>query len=49
MGGAAGFTAFVRSLGDPITRLDRTEPTLTEAAVGDPRDTTTPLAMLQTL
>ena len=48
-GGPAGFTAFVRSLGDPITRLDRTEPTLIEAAVGDPRDTTTPLAMLQTL
>lgn len=48
-GGPAGFTAFVRSLGDPITRLDRTEPTLNEAAVGDPRDTTTPLAMLQTM
>ena len=48
-GGPAGFTAFMRSLGDPITRLDRTEPTLNEAAVGDPRDTTTPLAMLQTL
>ena len=48
-GGAAGLTAFVRSLGDPITRLDRTEPALNEAAVGDPRDTTTPLAMLQTL
>ena len=48
-GGPAGFTAFVRSLGDAITRLDRTEPTLNEAAVGDPRDTTTPRAMLQTL
>ena len=48
-GGPAGFTAFVRSLGDEVTRLDRTEPTLNEAAVGDPRDTTTPLAMLQTL
>ncbi|RZJ50511.1 MAG: class A beta-lactamase [Acidovorax sp.] len=48
-GGPAGFTAFVRSLGDGITRLDRTEPTLNEARVGDPRDTTTPLAMLQTL
>ncbi|QLA79747.1 class A beta-lactamase [Acidovorax sp. JMULE5] len=48
-GGPAGFTAFVRSLGDSITRLDRTEPTLNEAKVGDPRDTTTPLAMLQTL
>ncbi|MFN4120242.1 class A beta-lactamase [Acidovorax sp.] len=48
-GGPAGFTTFVRSLGDPITRLDRTEPTLNEAAVGDPRDTTTPLAILHTL
>ena len=48
-GGPAEFTAFVRSLGDEVTRLDRTEPTLNEAAVGDPRDTTTPLAMLQTL
>ena len=48
-GGPAGFTAFVRSLGDEVTRLDRTEPTLNEAAVGDLRDTTTPLAMLQTL
>ncbi|ART48557.1 ACA family class A beta-lactamase [Acidovorax carolinensis] len=48
-GGPAGFTAFVQSLGDGITRLDRTEPTLNEAAVGDPRDTTTPLAMLQTM
>ncbi len=48
-GGPAGFTTFVRSLGDSITRLDRTEPTLNEAKVGDPRDTTTPQAMLQTL
>lgn len=48
-GGPAGFTAFVRSLGDSITRLDHTEPTLNEAKVGDPRDTTTPQAMLQTL
>ena len=35
--------------GDPITRLDRNEPTLNEAAIGDVRDTTTPLAMLQTM
>jgi beta-lactamase class A len=48
-GGPAAFTAFVRSLGDTVTRLDRTEPTLNEAAVGDPRDTTTPMAMLQTM
>lgn len=48
-GGPAAFTAFVRSLGDTVTRLDRTEPTLNEAAVGDPRDTTSPMAMLQTM
>lgn len=48
-GGPSAFTAFVRSLGDHVTRLDRTEPTLNEGAVGDPRDTTTPLAMLRTL
>lgn len=48
-GGPAAYTAFVRSLGDGVTRLDRTEPTLNEAAVGDPRDTTTPRAMQQTL
>ena len=38
-------TRFVRSLGDPVTRLDRTEPALNEALPGDPRDTTTPAAM----
>ncbi|RYF08544.1 MAG: class A beta-lactamase [Comamonadaceae bacterium] len=48
-GGPAGFTAFTRSLGDAQTRLDRTEPTLNEAIAGDPRDTTTPMAMLHTL
>ena len=48
-GGPAGFTAFVRSLGDSTTRLDRTEPALNEATVGDLRDTTTPRAMLHTL
>ncbi len=45
-GGPAGLTAFIRSLGDQRTRLDRTEPTLNEAKPGDPRDTTTPIAML---
>jgi beta-lactamase class A len=45
-GGTAGLTAYVRSLGDPITRLDRREPALNEASPGDPRDTTSPLAML---
>jgi beta-lactamase class A len=46
LGGPAGFTAYVRALGDSVTRLDRIEPELNEALPGDPRDTTTPLAML---
>ena len=45
IGGPAGFTAFARSLGDNLTRLDRTEPTLNESLPGDPRDTTSPRAM----
>lgn len=47
--GPAGFTAFLRTLGDPTTRLDRTEPELNAAKPGDPRDTTTPAAMLEDL
>ncbi|HEY0660900.1 MAG TPA: class A beta-lactamase [Lysobacter sp.] len=45
-GGPAGLTAFARSLGDTMTRLDRIEPELNEATPGDPRDTTTPAMML---
>lgn len=48
-GGPAALTAYARSLGDAFTRLDRIEPELNEALPGDPRDTTTPQAMLQTL
>ncbi|XUW91747.1 class A beta-lactamase [Burkholderia sp. M6-3] len=48
-GGPAALTAFARSLGDGITRLDRIEPTLNEGTPGDPRDTTTPNAMLGNL
>ena len=48
-GGPAALTAFLRETGDDQTRLDRTEPTLNTAILGDPRDTTTPLAMLGTL
>lgn len=48
-GGPAALTRYLRALGDPITRLDRNEPTLNEAAIGDVRDTTTPRAMLQTM
>ena len=49
LGGPAGLTAFARSLGDAVTRLDRIEPELNEAIPGDPRDTTTPGAMLANL
>jgi beta-lactamase class A len=45
--GPAGVTKFARSLKDPITRLDRNEPTLNTAIPGDLRDTTTPAAMAQ--
>jgi beta-lactamase class A len=49
VGGPEGLTTFIRSLGDKVTRLDRNEPTLNEATPGDPRDTTTPTAMVGTL
>jgi beta-lactamase class A len=44
LGGPALFNAYVRSLGDTVTRMDRIEPTITEATPGDPRDTTSPRA-----
>jgi beta-lactamase class A len=46
LGGPASLTAYARSLGDTVTRLDRIEPELNEAMPGDPRDTTSPAAML---
>jgi len=49
IGGPAAVTAFARPVGDTVTRLDRTEPTLNEGTPGDPRDTSTPRAMAQTL
>lgn len=49
LGGPPGVTEFAHSLGDVATRLDRTEIALNEALPGDPRDTTTPAAMLQDL
>jgi beta-lactamase class A len=48
-GGPAGLTAWLRSIGDPVTRLDRNEPEMNRVKNGDPRDTTTPQAMLETL
>ncbi|RBW58901.1 class A beta-lactamase [Ruegeria sp. A3M17] len=47
--GPAGLTEFLRTNGDDITRLDRWETALNEATPGDPRDTTTPRAILATL
>jgi beta-lactamase class A len=49
LGGPAKLTTFVRTLGDQVTRLDRIEPDLNEALPDDPRDTTTPNAMLSNL
>lgn len=46
IGGPSGLTAFARSLGDEVTRLDRKEPDLNEALPDDPRDTTSPAMML---
>ena len=49
IGGPAGLTTYLRALGDTVTRLDRTEPALNSAVPGDPRDTTSPMAMLETM
>ena len=48
-GGPQGLTSWLRSLGDIQTRLDRWEIELNSALPGDPRDTTTPQAMLATM
>ena len=49
IGGPPGISDYARTLGDAATRLDRTETALNSAIPGDPRDTTTPLAMLGNL
>ncbi|XZG71653.1 class A beta-lactamase [Chitinibacteraceae bacterium HSL-7] len=48
LGGPAALTRFFRAVGDPISRLDRTEPTLNTNLPDDARDTTTPSAMATT-
>jgi beta-lactamase class A len=45
VGGPAGFTEFLRGASDRVTRLDRLELDLNQNLPGDPRDTTTPMAM----
>lgn len=49
LGGPAGMTAFLRSLGDTVSRLDRWETALNEGTPGDLRDTTSPAAITSTL
>lgn len=49
LGGPAGLNAFLRNIGDNITRLDRFEPELNSSIPGDKRDTTTPVAVSQSL
>jgi beta-lactamase class A len=49
VGGPETVTAFARSIGDSQFHLDRWEPELNTAIPGDPRDTSTPAAMAQSL
>lgn len=48
VGGPAALTRWLRAIGDATTRLDRNEPEMNNETPGDPRDTTTPAAMLAT-
>lgn len=45
VGGPAEVTSYLRTIGDAVTRFDRTEPTLNTAIPADPRDTTSPRAI----
>ena len=45
IGGPQALTAFIRTCGDKVTRLDRFEMALNSNLPGDPRDTTSPAAM----
>ena len=45
VGGPAALTAFWRTTGDTVSRLDHYEPELNRSPPGDPRDTSTPAAM----
>lgn len=49
LGGPQGLTSFVRHLGDEVTRFDRIETELNSNLSDDPRDTTTPRAMVDLL
>jgi beta-lactamase class A len=47
IGGPAALTAYLRGLGDPVSRMDQYEPQLNRNSPDDPRDTTTPRAIAQ--
>lgn len=49
LGGPQGLTRWLRGVGDPVTRLDRIEPAMNDVKGADPRDTTTPAAMVADL
>jgi beta-lactamase class A len=49
VGGPAGVTKYVRSLGDTVTRLERTEPGFGDVTLVNGRDTTSPEAMVRDL
>lgn len=49
LGGPAGLTAFWRSLGDEVSRIDRFEPEMNIVPATEFRDTTTPAAMARTV
>ena len=49
LGGPDGVTRRLRALGDEVTRLDRWEPEMNQVIGNDPRDTTTPRAMVKTV
>jgi beta-lactamase class A len=49
VGGPAGLTAWLRAIGDDVTRLDRIETALNRVPRGDVRDTTTAATMLGNL
>jgi beta-lactamase class A len=49
LGSPAGLTAFWRSLGDEVSRVDRFEPAMNIVPTAEFRDTTTPAAMARTV
>jgi beta-lactamase class A len=49
IGGPQALTTFMRNIGDDVTRVDRMETAINTNMPGDPRDTTTPRAMVDSL